>query len=273
MLRLCVTADDYGMHTTVNRAIEELAARGRISAVAIMVHQGAVLDGLERLKATGVALGLHWVCTQEARLLSSLHETPLAPNGLLATTPLALVRTLASSRKARAGLTYELRAQARRYNSLGLPMDFINSHEHVHELPLLWQHMATVVEPLAPSALRQARRQPITWSLQGGVAALSRASHRLRPLTTNPKILSPVGVGHAGKMTLTMIDDLLAKSQEWPHSAAVIPELVVHPALDDAPLHERYGPKVGKRQTEHRLLNSESLQDLWQRRNVVRVPR
>src|SRR5450631_2289115 len=76
-MRLCITADDYGLSAAGNAAVEDLAARGVLSAVSVMVHEGADLAGIDRLRATGVALGLHFVLTRERQLSPSLAGTAL----------------------------------------------------------------------------------------------------------------------------------------------------------------------------------------------------
>ena len=266
--RLCITADDYGMAACVNRAIEELAAAGRISAVAVMVHRGAVLDTLDRLRATGVALGLHVVATQEAPLLA---RTPLAPRGRLPDTPLALLRALAGRPQLRRLLADEIEAQVDRYRSLRLPLDFINSHEHVHEWPPVWK----IVGRLAAHrrvAVRSAHAQPLSWSRQGGLALVSRISRRLAP-RIDARILSPLGAGQAGRMSLPAIDALVSRGLAWHRGAGdVTAELVVHPSIDDEPLRARYGAdRTGERRREYELLRSDEIAALWRSRGVELV--
>jgi predicted glycoside hydrolase/deacetylase ChbG (UPF0249 family) len=267
---LCITADDYGMAACVNEAIEELAAAGRISAVAVMVHRGAVLDRLDRLRASGVAIGLHVVATQESPLLSALEGTPLAPAGRMPDSPFALLRALVGRPHLRRLLTAEIEAQADRYRALGLPLDFVNSHEHVHEWPPLWRIVAELVDQRRIPAVRSAHGQPLTWTRQGALALVSRISRRLRPPAFDARILSPLGAGQAGRMSLPEVDALVSRGIAWHGEAGgVLAELVVHPSVDDEPLRARYGPaRAGQRRREYDLLRSDELAALWHRRGV-----
>lgn len=262
---LCITADDYGMAPCVNAAIEDLAAAGRISAVAVMVHRGAVLDTLDRLRATGVAIGLHVVATQEAPLLA---RTPLAPRGKLPDTPLALLRALIGRPHLRRLLADEIEAQVDRYRDLGLPLAFINSHEHVHEWPPIWKIVARVAAHRRV-AIRSAHLQPLSWSKQGGLALVSRISRRLAP-RIDARILSPLGAGQAGRMSLPEIDALVSRGIAWHRGTdGVTAELVVHPSIDDEPLRARYGAaRTGERRREYDLLRSDEIAELWRRRGV-----
>ena len=257
------------MAACVNAAIEELAAAGRISAVAVMVHRGAVLGTLDRLRATGVAIGLHLVATQEAPLLVA--RTSLAPRGRLPETPLALLRALVGRPHLRRLLADEIEAQADRHRALGLPLDFINSHEHVHQWPPIWKVVARLAGHRRV-ALRSAHVQPLSWSRQGGLALVSRISRRLLP-RIDAHVLSPLGAGQAGRMSLREIDALVARGIAWHRGVdGVTAELVVHPSIDDGPLQERYGAaRIGERRREYELLRSDEIAALWRRRGVELV--
>ncbi|MCP4445416.1 MAG: ChbG/HpnK family deacetylase, partial [Myxococcales bacterium] len=241
MTRLCVTADDYGMHATMNAAIEELAAGGHISAVAVMVHADAVHDTLDILVDTGVSVGLHLVLTQEQPLLPRIEGTALASLGKLPSSPLALIKALVMSSRARRLLADELQAQVARYKALGLPLNFINTHQHVHEIPVVWNAVAALVKEHQPKALRSAHVQPLRPTAQGALASLSRVSRRLHPVPSGVEILSPLGAGFAGKMSLPIVEAFIDKGERWHRDGDSLPELVVHPALNDAPLLAQYG--------------------------------
>ena len=266
---LCITADDYGMHGVVNQAIEQLAASGDITAVAVMVHEGAVLDTIDRLQSTGVAIGLHVVLTQERPVWSRLIGSALAPRGRLLASPYALTRALFGRPWLRQLLMEEIDAQLDRYASMGLPLSFVNSHEHVHEVPALWQMVAPLVERRGAVAVRSAHLQPLTPTRQGALALLSRASWRLHASRTPVQILSPLGAGQAGRMRLRHIEALIDRGLRWHAADDVLPELIVHPAVDDAPLHARYGDAAGHRRAEYDLLRARRLRDLWKRRDIV----
>lgn len=263
-----MTADDYGMAPCVNQAIEELAAAGQIQAAAVMVHDDAVLDSLDRLRATGVALGLHVVFTQEAPVLAELRGTPLAPDGRLLDSPYQLMRALVRRPGLGRLLQAEITAQAARYAALGLPLTFVNSHEHTHEVPPLWRLVARLIDQYQPAALRSAHVQPVTISKQGALALLSRLSWGMRPVRAPLELLSPLGAGQAGKMTLEVVDGLIERGFAWHRGDGALSELVVHPAVEDAPLHARYGARTGERRAEYELLASTALRDLWRRRDA-----
>jgi len=271
MSRLCITADDYGMHPCVNAGIENLASQRCISAVAVMVHPKAVLDSLERLHETTISTGLHLVFTQEEPLSRELKGSPLAPNGKLPSSPYALIAALMRRPHLRRLLIVEAMAQLDRYESLGLEVDFINSHEHIHEVPVLWNVVAQVAEKAKVGALRSSHLQPISATKQGALAMISRISRYARSIDPSFKILSPLGAGHAGAMTLPLVENFLRQGLAWHAKGCTLPELVVHPAISNEELLELYGPAVGNRSAEYKLLASPEIKNLWRQYGVELV--
>ena len=65
MRALIVTADDYGMHETVNAAVEECLAAGTVQATCVMVNMPAAADaGSLRERFPRASVGIHWTLTQ-----------------------------------------------------------------------------------------------------------------------------------------------------------------------------------------------------------------
>jgi hypothetical protein len=217
---MVVTADDYGLDDDGNAAIEDLAARGMVDAVSVMVHPGARLAGVERLRASGVALGLHLVFTGVPGRPAGWRELALA----LARRP-ALAAELGA----------DAAAQLARYRGLGLPLDLVNGHEHAHLLPPVWPRVADLVEREAPgAAVRAALGQRLGASRRGLLVAASRLAWRLRPLPGRT-VCSPLGVGRAGALGLADVETQLARAARL--GGGVVPELVVHPRRTGAGEH------------------------------------
>ena len=246
-MRLCVTADDYGLSAGGNAAIEELTGRGVLSAVSVMVHEGARLDGVARLARDGVAVGLHLVLTRERPLSDALLGTALVDSdGRLPPDWRALFARLTRRPWLLARVREEAEAQLARFSSLGVPLAFVNGHEHVHLWPLLWPMVAGLVTRVPGAGVRTARDQGWLGPRQAMVALASRASWALRPLADRPRY-SPLGVDDAERLTHPAIVRLLRAAEKLP--STVIPELVVHPAHEHALLSS---PEVQALLARHR---------------------
>ena len=221
--KLCITADDYGETEWTNWTVERLADTGAIDAVSVMVHQGALLSSISRLRASGLPTGLHLVFTRERALTRALGQLPGGWRRLSA-------RLLVEPGLVRK-LVVEAEAQIERFLSLGLPLDFINGHQHAHLLPPLWPALAELIEKVAPqAAVRVAIGQLPSWSAQGLVTLSSELCWRRRPLP-GCAVLSPLGVSDSGRLTLRSVARELRAAQAM---RGVCPELVVHPAREYA---------------------------------------
>lgn len=126
-VRLCICADDFGLHAGVNDAVSRLAEMSRLHAVGALVGAPAWKSGagvLRRLDALGLDIGLHLDFT----------EFPLVPGSRN-----SLGRLIAQSllhRLSRTQIRSEIRIQLDIYESvLGHGPAFVDGHQHVHQLP------------------------------------------------------------------------------------------------------------------------------------------
>lgn len=244
-MNLWITADDYGLSPAVNGAIEELAEQGAISAVSVMVHEGAELGSIERLARAGVAIGLHLCFTRERPLVRELGQR----GGRLP----AGYKHLFAQLTVRPGLLTriadEADAQVDRLLAAGVAVDFINSHEHVHLFPPLWPIALRAARRARASAVRIALGQRVDLTPDGLLAAASRASWAVARPAPSLAVMSPIGVRRAGALTVAAIERLLARPFEARPGRNL--ELCVHPP-----------------EATEGLLTSAALRDLFARRGV-----
>lgn len=254
---VCVTADDYGLSPGVNAAIEGLAAAGKLSAVSAMAHRDAQLGSLRRLGDAGVAVGLHLCFTAERPVLGAQLGRALGGAGeRLPRSYRSLFAALLRRPSLVASLRAEAAAQAERLLDAGARIAFVNGHEHVHLWPLLWPIVVELARRLGARAVRCALGQPLDLSAAGALSLVSRASWITSPLRGS-FVLSPLGVGLAGGLSIERIERLLAR----PFAAAPgrAREICVHPALD-----------VAGRRAEHEMLASGQLDRLLERMGLDR---
>jgi hypothetical protein len=127
-LRLaCIAIDDFGLQAGINQAAWELVQAGRVQAIGCQVGGPDWADGvrlLRHLQPDSVDLGLHL----------DLTERPLAPG---TARPLAgLIADAYLGRLDGHALRLQIRAQLGAFSqALGRPPDYIDGHQHVHQLP------------------------------------------------------------------------------------------------------------------------------------------
>jgi len=141
LTRIVLCADDYGVAPGVGRAIRDLVARRRLSAVSCMAVAPYWREEAMKLAQLGadVDIGLHLTLTDQAPL-GPLPRT--APCGRMPRFGEMLRRSYAG-RIEREELRGEL---ARQYDAfvaaIGREPDFLDGHHHVQQLPIIREVVA-----------------------------------------------------------------------------------------------------------------------------------
>lgn len=131
---LIVCADDYGIAPGVSRGIRELSKAGRLSATGAMTCMPHWPEAAVAMKPLvgHIAVGLHFTLTDQ-RPLGPMPV--LAPAGCLPKSGSLTLRAFCS-RLPRMEIATELGRQLDAFEThLGRAPDFIDGHQHVHQLP------------------------------------------------------------------------------------------------------------------------------------------
>ena len=133
MTPIGICADDFGLSRGINAGVIELVAAGRLSAVACMSRAPAWRADAARLAALDVDVGLHLSFTEPTA--GDWHM------GLPTFIGRALCGLLPQRR-----LRAEIRAQLDAFeDAVGRAADFIDGHQHVHQLPHVRDALMTEV--------------------------------------------------------------------------------------------------------------------------------
>ena len=138
-------ADDFGISAGVNRAIVDLVAQKRLSAVSCMSCGSAWAEGAQALKAlhAGVDVGLHLTFTYLPPLTKGWGERfPSEKTIILKSWLRQLDKDLVEK---------EIRAQFEKFiEAWEAPPDFIDGHQHVHILPVIRDALLRLRAEYAP---------------------------------------------------------------------------------------------------------------------------
>lgn len=220
--RLIVTADDFGLHTAVNQAVERGFRDGVLRAASLMVTAPAVADAVARAKRMPkLAVGLHLVLADG--------QSALPPSQIPA---LVDARGRFGDHMARDGVRFfflphvrrqlaaEIRAQFEAFAATGLPLDHVNAHKHFHLHPTVLSLMLSIGRGYGLRAVR--------WPAEPGSSPwlkpwLALMRHRLRRagVRSNDQVF---GIRHSGGMDEQALLDVV---QRLP---AGLSELYLHPA-------------------------------------------
>lgn len=134
---LIVNADDYGCFHCVSRGILEAASRGIVTATGVFANAGEFTEKVAGLAdVPGLDVGVHLNLTHGVPLTDDMRKRLSRWSGRFPgkfSAALAITSGAIGTKAVRA----EWRAQIERCLECGLRVKFLNSHEHVHMLPLL----------------------------------------------------------------------------------------------------------------------------------------
>jgi predicted glycoside hydrolase/deacetylase ChbG (UPF0249 family) len=140
---LIVNADDFGLTRGVNRGILDCHLAGSVSNASLMVNTSAVTDALEIARANpSLGVGLHFNMTTGRPLSApSAVRSLVGPDGCFFTRSLC-ERRLLLGLSAEKEIEREFHAQVERFQSSGLAMTHIDSHQHMHLFPRVFDILA-----------------------------------------------------------------------------------------------------------------------------------
>ena len=143
MRRLIVIADDFGLCDSVNAAVIDAFAAGCLSSTTLLVNGAAAAAAATLARAhAGLGVGLHFNLTLGAPSAPAA-EVPalLGADGAFADRS-EIARRALRGRLDRDQLRRELRAQFDAFAALGLRPTHVDSHQHVHALPPVFDVVA-----------------------------------------------------------------------------------------------------------------------------------
>lgn len=140
---LILNADDLGYTRGINHAIGRCSAAGALRSATLMANGAAFEDACSMIRngqqhGGGPAVGAHLVLT-ELRSLSPPGEIPglVDEEGFLPASPGKLMSAILQGRVTELNIRKELHRQVARIVDSGLRPTHLDSHKHVHVLPLV----------------------------------------------------------------------------------------------------------------------------------------
>lgn len=232
--RLVVTADDFGASLAINDAVERAHREGVLTAASLMVAEPAAADAVDRARRMpDLGVGLHVALTNARSMLPRERVPDLVDadgrfDGRLVR---AGVRYFAS-RRVRAQLRDEIRAQFEAFARTGLPLDHVDGHNHMQVHPVLFAMILEIGREYGVAAMR-VPFEPFALSPAGignaivigpWVALMRARLHRAR-VRCNDAVF---GLNDTGRLDERRVLEILARLPEG------LSELYCHPASSNA---------------------------------------
>jgi predicted glycoside hydrolase/deacetylase ChbG (UPF0249 family) len=140
---IAVCIDDYGLHAGIDEAALDLARRRRVTAISCMPDGPGWREGAAALRdvPVGTQLGLHLNLTED-----------LGRGGLVRPLPQLVARAYARALDGTL-VRDEIRRQFAAFESgMGRGPDFVDGHQHVHQLPVIRTALIDVLDERAAVA-------------------------------------------------------------------------------------------------------------------------
>ena len=224
---LIVTADDFGLHESVNEAVEQTSRAGILTAASLMVGAPAAADAIRRARQLPqLRVGLHLVLADGAALLAP-HVVPGLVDERGHMDGRMVVRGLRffALPAVRKQLEAEIRAQFAAFARTGLALDHVNVHKHFHLHPTVLGLLLRVGRDCGLSAVRIPDEPlwcaPVTGCFLKPWIALMRRRLRAAGLMYNDTVF---GLGASGAMTETKLLTIIARLPPG------VTEIYLHPA-------------------------------------------
>jgi hopanoid biosynthesis associated protein HpnK len=185
---LIVTADDFGLHESVNEAVEEASHSGILSAASLMISGPAAADAIRRARRMPlIRVGLHVVLADGWATLSHAQIPALAdPDGFMQGDMVRRGLKIFTSRRTRRELEAEIRAQFAAYQRSGLPLDHVNVHKHFHLHPDVLTALLSVARDYEVRAIR-VPQEPLWFSKAHGGRRSALGAALLMPFVAQMK--------------------------------------------------------------------------------------
>jgi hopanoid biosynthesis associated protein HpnK len=211
---LIITADDFGLHASVNRAVLRAHREGVLSAASLMVGAAAALEAVAVARACpGLRVGLHLVLADGVAVLPPRLIPGMVADGFRFFFLPHVRRQLAA----------EIRAQFEAFAATGLVLDHVNAHKHFHLHPTVLSLILGIGREFGLRAVRLPLESGLPPWLRPWLFLL-RARLRAAGIAHNDYLLGLRLSGHFDE------DALLAALRRLP--PAGVGELYLHPALE-----------------------------------------
>lgn len=240
---LIVNADDLGLHLAVNEGIIHAHHEGIVTSASLIPCGRAFDDAIKRCGfCPDLDLGVHFTLVEE-QPVAPIRKVPslVDQNGMMPPSYMAFARGWFAGRIHERDIRFELEAQIVRVLESGIRPTHVDSHQHVHCLPGLWQIILEVAKKYAIPFVRipafdslwLEAKTVMTPVIRGAVNVLARVRRMadIRPLRGTDQVR---GFAVSGRMTTPHLLAILESLRPG------LTEIMVHPGVFNTDLQERY---------------------------------
>ncbi|MCP3098763.1 ChbG/HpnK family deacetylase [Myxococcus sp. K15C18031901] len=136
LTRLVVNADDLGLHPSLDAGILRAHREGIVTSTTLLAMGPHAAEAAALARAQGLAVGLHLALSTRLLPAAPAPTVPtVAPGGRLRASWADFARAWLTGQVRRDEVSRELEAQLARARDLGVEVDHLDGHQHLHLLP------------------------------------------------------------------------------------------------------------------------------------------
>ena len=277
MLRLIINADDLGLTSGVNRAIEEAARAGAITSATLMANSSRFEEAVASArKLPGLKIGCHVVLV-DGEPLSSQVNSLTNGTGKFRSSLKDFALAAGKKRIAQDEIQREAQAQIRKIQSAGLTLTHVDTHKHTHIFPHVLLPVIKAAKACGINSIRNpfepfrawpgttVLRKPGLWIRAFEVGLLLKFAGDFFRIIREEGMTSTegtIGIIATGKLNQALLERTIQVLPEgtW--------EMVCHPGYMDADLTAAGTRLLASRQVELEALTSEETRNAMAQRGV-----
>lgn len=272
--KLIITADDYGMCDSVNRAIEACAEAGVVLSTNVMANMDKAEEAFDLKKRFPyISVGIHYNFTVGKPLSSADQVRSLIhQDGTFLSYPEIRKKCKEGTYNFKE-IAQEMKLQYKRYQEICGEPDYWNTHENVHVYPKLYQLFRD--EALSVGIKKMRSHQRIFIPSSNG-----KKSRPLRWLLTEPfkEIMLNSWQNQSKKLGISAPDGILVRMNEddklnlsylfshivW--KSAHVAELAIHPSINGS--NEYFGEITDLRVKEYQCFSSRNVLNIANKNDI-----
>ena len=244
MKKLIVNADDLGLTPGVNRGVLQAFQHGIVTSASLLVTGSAFDDAVVLARQNpDLDVGLHLTLVEEQAILGrEVLPTLVDESGRLPRTSGEFIRRALLGHVSWDEVECEIAAQIARFQKTGLRLSHVDSHQHLHIFPPVFEVVTRLTRGMDNVWIRNPAgpwRKPADVQMRRWIQRLglnlsclsARALHGPR-VPQMPDRMYGFEVG--GCLTRSALEQILQKIPDGLY------ELICHPGEDDADTRTRY---------------------------------
>lgn len=247
-IRLVVNADDFGLDSSINRAISKGHREGIITSTSLLASGPAFDEAVALAKENPkLGIGIHTCLVGGLTPVSNPKDVPsLLVDGRFPLTYGEFAKRLASGQVAMSEVFVELEHQFTKILETGLPITHVDGHQHLHVLPQLTPMLLTLLKKYKldkvriPGEARLFTNGIRDWKRFIGKSILTETAERARSVMVASGIGSTNyfwGMMSGGQLT----EDRLAAIISRIATKVGSHEIMTHPGDDTVLLDRKFG--------------------------------